>query len=103
MTTKTFFFVKTPFQTTDTLGYSAGEFAKYLRVDKRTIQKYANSNTAFEEITPCIQKKKTASNRWEAREVKLLEDKATDMSCYGEYRDIICIQQDILLMFLSYP
>ena len=64
------------------------DFAKCLGLHRDTFAKYANSNIAFEEITPYIQKKKTASNRWEAREVKLLEDKATDMLCYGQYRDM---------------
>ena len=47
----------------DTLGYTAADFATCLGVHKQTFQKYANSNTAFEEIIPYIKKKKTASNR----------------------------------------
>ena len=68
----------------DTLGFTDVDFAKCLGLHKDTFTKYANSNTAFEELTPCIQKKKTASNRWEAREVKLLEDNATDMLLYDQ-------------------
>ena len=77
------------------------DFAKCLGLHKDTFTKYANSNTAFEELTPCIQKKKTASNRWEAREVKLLEDNATDMLFYGQYRDLYTT--GYIVHVLSYP
>jgi len=56
---------KTP---SETLGYTAAEFATCLGVNKKTVQKYANSKSAFEDIIPSIEKKKAASNRWEARE-----------------------------------
>ena len=76
------------------------DFTTFLGVHRHTFKKYANSNTAFEELTPCIEQKKTASNRWEAREVKLLEDNATNMFKTDQCRHI---HQDILFMFLSYP
>jgi len=65
---KRFVWFKTP---SDTLGYTAADFATCLGVNKKTFQKYANSNSAFEDIIPSIEKKKTASNRWEAREVNI--------------------------------
>ena len=65
----TLIFAQNPPQTTDTLPYSAHQYAAYLGIDFRTISKYANSITEFTDLKPNIQKKKTASNRWEAREV----------------------------------
>ena len=59
---------KTP---SETLGYTAAEFATCLGVNKKTVQKYANSKSAFQDIIPSIEKKKAASNRWEAREVNV--------------------------------
>ena len=65
---KCFVWFKTP---SDTLGYTAADFATCLGVNKKTVQKYANSKSAFEDIIPSIEKKKAASNRWEAREVNI--------------------------------
>ena len=58
-----------PSQTTDTIACSAQDFGTYLGVDRRTIDKHANSTSAFKDLKPEIKKKQTASNRWEAREV----------------------------------
>ena len=38
-------------------------------VDQRTIQNHDNATSAFKDLKPQIEKKQTASNRWEAREV----------------------------------